>query len=85
MLIKSTLYTSHCIRATCITSLDQRSIEARHIMSVSGHTSETSIKSYSRYVSESKKQEVFSVLPSYINPSPQEQPASTNLQDVVKV
>ena len=57
----STLYTNQCIRATCITSLDQHGIEARHIMSVRGHKSETSIKSYSRCVSESKKQKVFSV------------------------
>lgn len=54
----STLYTNHCIRATCITNLDQRGIEARHIMSVSGHKSETSIKSYSRCVSETNKQEM---------------------------
>ena len=39
----STLYTNHCIRATCVTSFDQHGIEARHIMSVSGHKSETSI------------------------------------------
>ncbi|XP_061191067.1 uncharacterized protein LOC133198896 [Saccostrea echinata] len=66
----STLYTNHCIRATCITSLDQRGIEARHIMSVSGHKSETSIKSYSRCVSETKKQEMFDVLSSVVYPSP---------------
>ena len=80
-----TLYTNHCIRATCITSLDQHGIEDRHIMSVSGHKSETSINSHSKYVSESKKQEMLSVLRSCINPSPQEQPASTiaRVQDVV--
>lgn len=66
----STLYTNHCIRVTCITSFDQRGIEARHIMSVSGHKSETSIKSYSRCVSETKKQEMFNVLSSVVYSSP---------------
>lgn len=66
----STLYTNNCIRATCITSLDQRGIEARHILSVSEHKSETSIKSYSRCVSETKKQEIFDVLSSVVYPSP---------------
>lgn len=51
----STLHTNYCIRDTCITSLDQRDKEARHIMFVSGHKSETSLKNYSRYVSETKK------------------------------
>ena len=48
-------YTNHCIRASCITALDDCGIEGGHIMNVSGHKSETSIKSYSRNVSESKK------------------------------
>lgn len=65
-----TLYTNHCIRATCITSLDQRGIEAGHIMSVSGRKSETSIKSYSRCVSETKKQGMFDVISSVVYPSP---------------
>ena len=42
----SEIYTNHSIRATCITVLDSAGIEARHIMSVSGHKSETSIRSY---------------------------------------
>lgn len=50
----SILYTNHCKRATCNTILDQRGIKARHIMYVSGHRSETSIKSYLTCVSESK-------------------------------
>lgn len=58
----SQLYTNHCIRATCITALDDSGVEARHIMSISGHKSETSIKSYSRNVSENKKHEMYAVL-----------------------
>ena len=44
----SQLYTNHSIRATCITVLDSAGNEARHIMSVSGHRSEASIRSYSK-------------------------------------
>lgn len=58
----SQVYTNHCIRATCITALDDNGIEARHIMNVSGHKSETSIKSYARNVSENKKHEMCAVL-----------------------
>ena len=39
-------YTNHSIRATTITVLDRNGYEARHIMSVSGHKSESSLKSY---------------------------------------
>ena len=39
----SKTYTNHCFRATCITLLDQKGFQARHIMSVSGHKSEASI------------------------------------------
>ena len=41
-------YTNHCIRATSVTILDQCGFQARHIMSLSGHRSESSIRSYAR-------------------------------------
>ena len=44
----STTYTNRSIRATTITILDRSGFEARHIMSVSGHRNESSIKSYSK-------------------------------------
>ena len=44
----SQVYTNHCIRATSVTILDDCGIEARHIMTVSGHRSESSIRSYAR-------------------------------------
>ena len=50
----SKVYTNHCLRATSIHVLDASGFEARHIMSVSGHKSESSIKHYS-YVDEAKK------------------------------
>ena len=64
----SQLYTNHCIRASCITALDDGGMEARHIMNVSGRKSETSIKSYSTNVSESIKHEMCIVLHSVLNP-----------------
>jgi len=45
-------YTNHCLRATCITALDQSGFEARHIMSVSGQKCESSIRAYSHNVAE---------------------------------
>jgi hypothetical protein len=44
----SIIYTDHSIRATAVTIFDRSGFEARHIMSVSGHRSESSIKNYCR-------------------------------------
>lgn len=41
-------YTNHCIRVTAITCLSIAEIETRHIMALSGHKAEKSIKNYSR-------------------------------------
>ena len=51
-------YTNHCIRATAVSLLDECNFEARHIMRVSGHKSESSIRSYSRSLSEVKQKEI---------------------------
>ncbi|XP_011421040.3 uncharacterized protein [Magallana gigas] len=51
----SKIYTNHCLRATSITELDRSGFEARHIMSISGHQSESSIRSYSAHVDDKKK------------------------------
>ena len=40
----SKTYTNHSIRATCITVLNDSSFEGRHIVTISGHLSEESIK-----------------------------------------
>ena len=55
-------YTNHCVRSTCITQLDHHGIESRHIMEVSGHKSETSIKSYSKRLSDDKKRQISEIL-----------------------
>jgi hypothetical protein len=44
----SKLYTNHSLRATTITLLDNKCFEARHIMYISGHKIESSIRNYSR-------------------------------------
>lgn len=36
----SQVYSNHCITATCITLLDERGYEGRHIMTISKHKSE---------------------------------------------
>lgn len=50
--------TNHCIRVTAVSLLDECNFEARHIMRVSGHKSESSIRSYSRRLSELKQKEI---------------------------
>ena len=58
----SYIYTNHSIRATAITVLDECGYEARHIMAVSGHKSENSIRSYAARTSLSKKRKMSEAL-----------------------
>ena len=51
----SKTYSNHSIRATAVTILDKSDFEARHIMSVSGHRSGSSIQSYSKTDEATKK------------------------------
>ena len=41
-------YTNHSIRATSITIMDESGFESRHIMKISGHKSEASLKLYAQ-------------------------------------
>ena len=52
--ILSQEYTNHCIRSTAVFVLDNNNVEARHIMRVSGHKNESSMRSCSRQLRESK-------------------------------
>ena len=61
-------YTNHSIRATCITLLDRAQFEARHIIAVTGHRSESTIKKYARGCSNEKKREISDALASKIQP-----------------
>ncbi|WAR18438.1 hypothetical protein MAR_000276, partial [Mya arenaria] len=55
-------FTNHCIRATSISELDRNGIEARHLVRVSGHKSEMSIRSYSRRLCDEKQQQISDTL-----------------------
>ena len=59
--VLSTIYTNHSIRATAITILDANGVEARHIMSLSGHRFESSVRSYCK-TSDSRKRDISSLL-----------------------
>ena len=59
-------YTNHCVRATAIQTLNDADIEARHIMFLSDHTSEGSIRSYNRIVSIQQKRKLSKTLSSAI-------------------
>ena len=58
----SRMYTNHCIQASVVTKLDTEGFEARHIMAVSSHKSEQSIKSYAAKCPENKRKEMFDAL-----------------------
>ena len=58
----SQTYTNHCIRHTAMSTLDSAGFEARHIMAISGHKSENSIKKYARQCSDEKKRHMESTL-----------------------
>ncbi len=60
----SKIYTNHCIRATCVTILSNHGVEARHIMRVTGHKSESSLKSYNQDNSVSQKRAISHILSS---------------------
>ena len=55
-------YKNHCIRSTCITVLDEGGVETRHIIGLSGHKSESSVKSYCSRLSDIKKRELSEIL-----------------------
>jgi hypothetical protein len=51
-------YTAHCLRATAIQHMNDAGFEARHIMFMSGHKSEASIRSYNRSCSNRQKRQI---------------------------
>ena len=51
-------YTNHCVRVTSLQILDDEQIPGRHIIRVSGHRSEGSIKSHARKLSSSRKRAI---------------------------
>ena len=47
----SKIYTAHCLRATAIQAMNDAGHELRHIMFMTGHKNEASIRSYNRHCS----------------------------------
>ena len=58
----SRVYTNHCICASVVSKLDAEGFKARHIMVVSSHKSENSIKTYASKCPKNKKKEMFDAL-----------------------
>ena len=61
-------YTNHSIHAMCITLLDRAKFEARHIIAITGHKSESTIKAYAKGCSNEKKREMSDALATKILP-----------------
>ena len=55
-------YTNHSIRSTVISTLDAAGFEGRHIIKLSSHKSESTIKDYSRKCPDNKRKEMFDSL-----------------------
>ena len=51
-------YTNHCVRVTSIQLLDDENVPGRHIVRISGHKSEASIKTYARKLSSARKRSI---------------------------
>ena len=58
----SCVYINRSIRATMITKLDKSGYESQHIMAVSGHRNETSIRSYSSNKLEREEENVTDII-----------------------
>ena len=61
-------YTNHSIRATVIQILDTAGFEARHIIKLSSHKNESSIKEYATDCSEDKRKAMFASLSHALKP-----------------
>ena len=54
----SVKYTNHSLRATTVHVLDAAQVPSRHIMTVTGHKSESSLKTYTGYTDEKAKKKM---------------------------
>ena len=70
-------YTNHSIRATVITNLDRDGFEGRHIIQLSSHKSENTIKEYSVRCPEIKRKQMFDSLSNAITPKRAKVPSFT--------
>jgi hypothetical protein len=63
-------YANHSVRATPISAMNNAGVEARHNMRASGHRSKSSIRSYSKRLSEDKQREISDSLNSVLQTEP---------------
>jgi len=61
-------YTAHCLRATAIQNKNDAGFEIRHIMHMSGHRNESSMRSYNRDFSTNQKKAMSDALASGLVP-----------------
>ena len=66
-------YTNHSIRATVISNLDKAGFEARHIMALSSHKNESTLKEYTVNCPESKMRDMFNTLSHAMQPKSKKQ------------
>ena len=77
----STACTNHSIRATVINNLDRAGFEACHIIQLSTHKSESTIKEYAPKCSDSKKKEMFDSLSNAMLPKKHQQTQYPHMQN----
>jgi len=75
----SQVYTNHSLRATTVHVLDPANIAGRHIMSVTGHKSESSLKTYTGYTRNKTKKTMSSIVSDSLSSSV---PATNRTADV---
>jgi hypothetical protein len=63
-------YTAHCLRSTAIQALNDRGFELRHIMFMSGHQNEASVRSYNRECSNEQKHRLSTTIAGVARPQP---------------
>ncbi len=51
-------YTNHCLRSTSIAAMDEAGIDIRHIMQITGHKNEASVRAYAGRMSTDKSKQV---------------------------
>ena len=66
----SQVYSNHLIRVTAITKLDQNNIKSGHIQAVSGHKSEATIRTYSKFCPANEKREMYNIFDLERTPAP---------------
>ena len=60
-------YTNHSLRVTGMQALDDNDIDGRHIIRITGHKNEDSIKHYARKFSAARKRNISSILSSVVD------------------